>query len=180
MTEVAEHTVDLSLIPKRSNILDCGCRNFSFANYFRERGHRVLAIDIDDLEGVYLKVGISTESGECFVSDHADPQARKLVSEGTKKVRTMTLNELEILTGYEFDLIKLDVEGEEINLLKRWKHPVSKQVSVEFHAHCGQTKEELDELLNYLSQWYTVNNNVWESRHGAGCNYWDVLLISKT
>ena len=79
----------------------------------------------------------------------------------------------------KWDLIKMDIEGEEIKVLRSLQHPYCKQISVEFHAHCGQTKQELDELLDWLSTWYDIHNRVWEERHGAGFNYWDVLLIAK-
>ena len=110
------------------------------------------------------------------VSSDKDPQARRLIEGGDTLV--FTFEELEEDHG-KFDLVKLDVEGEEIKILKSNKHPMAKQLSVEFHAHLGQTKEELDALLEYLSQFYTIHAK-WESRHGAGFNYWDTLLISKT
>lgn len=178
---IAEHSVDLSLLPEQAVILDAGCRGFEFTNYFRELGHNVLAIDIDTLEGDYQRVGIGFSPGKACVTEDFDPQARRLtqIKEGMQQVDVLTLQQLEDFYG-KFDLIKFDVEGEEQAILKTVTHPIARQVSVEFHAHCTlQTKESLDDLLGWLSQWYTIHNQVWESRHGAGFNYWDVLLISK-
>jgi hypothetical protein len=179
---VSEHSVDLSLLPDSATILDCGCRGFGFTNYFRSKGHRVLAIDIDKLDGDYLRVGIGHANGKAAVSEHLDPQARKLTPYDPSKesVDVYTLTNLERIYGQKFDLIKLDVEGEEQSILRTASHPIAKQVSVEFHAHCtSETKETIDDLLSWLGRWYTIYNKVWESRHGAGFNYWDILLIAK-
>jgi hypothetical protein len=82
---------------------------------------------------------------------------------------------------HHWDLIKLDIEGEEYKILERATHPMATQVSVEFHEHTDKRigRDKLDDLLNRLSQFYYINNRVWESRHGAGFNYWDILLTSK-
>ena len=51
----------------------------------------------------------------------------------------------------------------------------------QFHAHCvpSQTKESLDAILDALGQYYDIHNRDWKSMHGAGFNYWSVLLIAK-
>jgi hypothetical protein len=186
---IAEHSVCLDLLPDKARILDAGCRGMEFTHFFRDKGHSVMAIDIADLgsEQSYVRAGISTVTGKAQVTNHVDPQARHIykpipagsyVHKDDDEVYVFTFKELE--NGEPFDLVKLDVEGEEFHVLTQAKHPMAPQVSVEFHAHCGQqTKEHLDHLLLFLSEWYTIHNQVWESRHGAGFNYWDVLLISK-
>lgn len=184
ITTISEHSVCLDLLPAEARILDAGCRGFEFTNYFRERGHQVLAIDIDELpEGnKYLLAGIGYTSGKAGVSESADPQARRLTHPvpGKPEVDVYNIEQLKALAGGPFDLIKMDVEGEELAILNAAAHPMAKQVSVEFHAHCTlQTRAQLDTLLDWLSRWYTVCNRVWENRHGAGFNYWDILLIAK-
>jgi FkbM family methyltransferase len=192
---IAEHSVDLSLLPKNAVILDGGCRGFGFTDYFRDRGHNVLAIDIDTLDRQdYRKVGVSLKQGIAKINYTNDPQATSINEVESIEVkefheRELTNNEVYVcdIKGFEramginqFDLIKLDIEGDEYDILKYSTHPMAKQLSIEFHAHCGkQTKEQLDELLTELSQYYNITAS-WESRHGAGFNYWDVLLISKT
>lgn len=190
---IAEHSVCLELLLERANILDAGCRGFEFTNYFRERGHKVLAIDIDEeLEGNYVKCGIATFTGAACVKNNIDPQAKRIyggietnflqphLRNGMIRVFTLKYLQANFCKDSIFDLIKLDIEGEEVDILKTAIHPIAKQISVEFHAHCtDQTKESLDALLIWLSQWYTIYNQFWESRHGAGFSYWDVLLIQK-
>lgn len=190
ITVIAEHSVCLDLLPERAVILDAGCRGFDFADYFRKRGHLVVAIDIDDLQGDYLKVGLSSASGYAKISKDIDPQARHLVEVVHRQtpfrpeigeVELTTIVALQRYIGINgFDLIKLDIEGEEVAVLENCLHPIAKQISVEFHAHCTlQTRAKIDSLLDQLSEWYTIHNRVWESRHGAGFNYWDILLIAK-
>lgn len=190
ITVIAEHSVCLDLLPPKSRILDAGCRGFDFTDYFRDRGHIVCAIDIDDLgfgQTRYLRAGLSTINGKAQVSGHKDPQARQIINpQRSGDFVHLAEDEVYIFTfaqlknGKEFDLVKLDIEGEEVPILEQNHHPMAKQVSVEFHAHCTlYTRARLDALLDSLEQFYTIHNRVWESRHGAGFNYWDVLLIAK-
>jgi len=180
ITEIAEHSVDLSLLGScPANILDIGCRGFGFADHFG--GENVYSIDIDKLEGDssdYYRCAISDTNSLCGIVNTNDPQARH-ITDGNDII-VMTIDSFSKLVGVEkWDLIKMDIEGEEIKVLKSLKHPYCKQISVEFHAHVNQTKEELDSLLDWLSEWYTIHNRNWVTMHGAGYNYWDILLIAK-
>ena len=188
---VAEHSVNLELLPEQSNILDLGCRGFEFERHFSSLGHFVCCVDADPQikdvpnDANFFRMAISNEEGECAIQNTVDPQARHIIKGiGTKKMTiesfTETLNKNNI-GKIAWDLIKIDIEGEEFNILKSSKHPIAKQVSVEFHAHCRieQTKQSIEELLKELEQYYTVHNAVWETRHSAGYNFWDVLLIAK-
>lgn len=184
---IAEHSVCLDLLPTKARILDAGCRGMEFTNFFRDKGHKVIALDIDDIgdQKEYTRAGIGSISGFSMITPHSDPQARRLdgirnrgMVKHENEVCVFTLEELE--AGEKFDLIKLDVEGEEMMILPTVKHPIAKQVSVEFHAHCGRhSKKDIDDLLDMLSEHYTIYNRVWESRHGCSPNYWDILLIAK-
>ena len=179
---IAEHSVDIGLLMAiPANILDIGCRGFEFSKMFGKRnneGFNVYCIDIDELEGDYFRLAISNKDGMTGINHTNDPQAKHII-EGSE-IPMMTISTFSKMVGVkEWDLIKIDIEGEEYNVLRDAKHPLAKQVSVEFHAHIGQTKQELDELLLYLSNHYTIHNQVWESRHGAGYNYWDILLVAK-
>lgn len=185
ITEIAEHSVDLDLLPKNARILDAGCRGFGFTDAMQKLDHIVYPVDCDDLKTVrnYHQLAIGGSNGTAGVVKTNDPQARH-ITEGTD-VEKITISSFAKRMGLKkFDLIKLDVEGEESRILwqaNTWnEHPLAAQISVEFHAHCGyQTKTQLDDLLDWLDQWYTIHNRVWESRHGAGFNYWDILLIAK-
>ena len=177
---IGEHSVDFSLLGKcPANILDIGCRGFDFACRFG--GEDVYSIDIDVCDGFripYYRLAISDRCGTCGIQRSDDPQATR-ITEG-KEIPMMTIPMFSKMVGVKhWDVIKLDIEGEEIRVLRSLPHPYATQITVEFHAHLGQTKEELDNLLDWLSGWYEIHNRIWEERHGAGYNYWDVLLIRK-
>ena len=173
--QIGEHSYDPYWLRKGSNILDIGCRGFEFRNHFNKQN--VYSIDIDDLDDEnYYPVAISDKDGWTGVKQ--DGQATR-ITEGNE-IQKMTLKTFsEFVNVSHWDLIKMDIEGEEVKVLKSLTHPYCKQISVEFHAHCGQTKDELDNLLDWLSEWYVIYNRVWEQRHCAGYNYWDILLIAK-
>lgn len=179
--EIAEHSVCLELLPEKSNVLDLGCRGFLFSEAMEDLGHKVYAIDIDDFPNRnYYKLAISDKDGFCSVVHTSDPQA-KHISEGGD-LKKMTIDSFSKMVNVDkWDLIKIDIEGEEIPILKSLNHPVAKQLSVEFHAHCvpSQTKESLDELIDWLSQWYNVYNRNWITMHGVSENYWDILFVAK-
>lgn len=193
---IHEHSVDLDLLPEKAAILDAGCRGLEFTRHFQQLGHNVLAIDIDDLGEEnklrYLRMGLYFHAGKTMVSDDEDPQARHITDvhlfEKGQDVPKIKEGEVYLATiagcahscdVEQFDLIKMDIEGAEFVILQNEKHPIAKQVSVEFHAHCGQSKQQLDHLLKWLGKWYDVHNQVWEERHGCSANYWDILLIAK-
>jgi len=185
--EIAEHTIWRGHInyPKgieNSNVLDLGCRNFHFTNELKKRGHNVYSVDIDLLPesgDQYYRIGISDKDGTCGIVKSQDPNATH-ITDGDE-ILMISLDSFTKSVGVEhWDLIKLDIEGEELKVLKSANHPIADQLSVEFHAHCTeQTKESIDDTLEYLRKWYYVDRIIWENRHYAGENYWDVLLISK-
>lgn len=177
---VEEHSVDESLLPIHANILDLGCRGFQFTNKLRELEHKVYPVDIGEFEGDYYRYAIAHKDGSCGVSNERDPDATHII-EGNE-IPMMTIESFGKLVKVDkWDLIKMDIEGEEYNILKESKHPMAPQVSVEFHAHCvqSQTKGVLDNLLDWLSTWYYIHNRVWEEKHSCHANYWDILLIAK-
>lgn len=186
---IAEHTVRLESLPrlrgtdkidyKNLNILDLGCRDFSFTNHFKERGARVYSVDIDNLEGDYIWCAISDKDGVCGVVKTEDAQATH-IGTGTD-VRMMTLETLNKYVSVDhWHIIKMDIEGEEMSVLQSANHPIADQVTVEFHAHTGrQNRKQIDALLTYLKKWYVIENRYWEDRHCAGCNYWDILLVAR-
>jgi FkbM family methyltransferase len=182
LKEIFEHTVDIDLLNENSKILDLGCRGFLFKDYLEQNNlGKVYAVDIDQLDrGDYYRLAISDEDGTCSIVHTSDAQA-KHIKEGNE-IQKMTIDSFSKMVGVEsWDLIKIDVEGEEYKIMKSLKHPAAQQISIEFHEHCDCRigKEELDNMLNWLANYYEVYNRVWEQRHGCQDNYWDILLVSK-
>lgn len=187
ITVIAEHSVNLALLPHKAKILDAGCRGFDFFMQLTGLGHEVYPLDIDTLDTriPYHRLALAHKNGFCAIQRFDnDPQSTRIGSEhlSTEPVEMITVTDFSQRVGvHHWDLIKLDIEGEEYKILERATHPMATQVSVEFHEHTDKRigRDKLDDLLNRLSQFYYINNRVWESRHGAGFNYWDILLTSK-
>jgi len=177
---IAEHKVDLSLLPDKANILDLGCRGFEFYEYFKAKGHDVYPVDIDILETEhkYYRVGITDINGKMGVQKTNDPQATSL--KVGDEIVVYTLETFSALNGVNmWDLIKMDVEGSEFNIIMGMTRPMAKQLSIEFHIHTGiyseigmQLMERQLTTLGYIPVSHELTN-----QHGAGFNYWDSLWV---
>lgn len=183
MTTIAEHTVDLSLLPEKANILDLGCLGFLFTNHMRSLGHKVTAVDIQDLEGVYLKLAVVANDragGMAPIERSKDPQATR-VTHGHYSgewVQTTSVRQLVSRCGF-FDLIKMDIEGSEYEVIMSLTEAPATQLSIEFHLHTGiykdaQVKEMEDRLLSL--GYFPVKHDKYPA-HGLQANYWDSLFI---
>lgn len=193
---IAEHSVDMDLLPERGNILDAGCRGFGFSNWFNLAGHRVFTVDADPYvqpngglnSQNHYNVAITNYTGNCYLVRSSDPQATKIepmISEEFAIVRgstpCYTLKELTrtLSVGY-WDLIKLDIEGSEREVLMSMDKPYARQLSIEFHAHCAYDLETIDRLVAKLEGiGYIAIQHKIERRHGLGLNAWDSLFVLK-
>lgn len=191
---IAEHTIETDLLTPGGFVLDAGCRNFNFAKELTQKGCYVLAIDADpSIEGpsdvknlLFQNFAISHDGGDKLLLMHDNPEARHLVLEGVSKfprVKVPSLTIQGIMSRFEvpkWDAVKLDIEGAEYEILKSWPGPISKQISIEFHEHCGRRDPKLyDQIFEHLGKWYRVMRHVLENKHCAGPNYWDTLLVEK-
>lgn len=177
---VAEHKVDMSLLPEKANILDIGCRGFQFYEYFKNLGHDVYPVDIDILETdhKYYLVGITDINGKMGVEKTNDPQGTRL-KEGDEII-VYTLETFSALQGInKWDLIKMDVEGSEFNIIMGMTRPMAKQLSIEFHLHTGVYSEIGMQLMErqLKNLGYNPVSHELTNQHGAGFNYWDSLWV---
>ena len=179
------HSIYESLLPINANVLDLGCRDFNFTDKMRELEHTVYPVDIGEFDGDHYRIAISDKDGRCGVVNEEQPDATHI--KNGDEIPMMTMESFSKHVGVDhWDFIKMDIEGEELNILMNAEeHPIASQVSVEFHTHCtDQTKEQVDECLDYLSEWYNIYNRNWDyvdpknhPEQGVK-NYWDVLLVA--
>lgn len=190
----AEHTIDLALLTPGGWVLDVGCRNFTFARELAEHGCQVVAIDADPtvedpkLEHVTFKhLALAPEPGDYEFLMHDNPEARCLVFKGNANsdrprvtVQADTIEQLTARAGIsQWDVVKLDVEGAEYDILRKWPGPIAKQISVEFHEHCygRQPDSTYDGIIGRLASFgYEVVRHERDSRMCAGMNFWDSLF----
>jgi FkbM family methyltransferase len=176
---IAEHSVDLDLLPEKAKILDLGCRGFLFTDELRRLGHNVLAVDCDKFEREdYFQIAISNKVGRVGIKRSNDPQAT-MIMEGSEFM-CMDLKMLMLTARVEFfDLIKIDVEGAEYEIIMSLEKAPAKQISVEFHLHTGIYGENEMLLMENKLLWlgYFPVKHDKTKQHGLSYNYWDSLWI---
>lgn len=176
-----EHSYVPELLPSRAKILDLGCRGFYISAFFGDK-HDVVNVDVDDLDGVYIKKAITGRNGIATMQYMSgDPQATKVVSLGKGvQVETITLDRLSEMCGVTlWDLIKMDIEGSELDVIMGLNRAPARQLSVEFHLHTGAYGEnEVKQMVGKLtSLGYKIHSHEKYPAHGCGPNYWDSLFI---
>lgn len=179
---IAEHKVDVDLLPEKAKILDAGCRGFLFTDEMRRRGHNVIAIDIEEFDRKdYHRVALTGTIGTVGIRRNSDPQG-STVTEGID-IPSYHLNALSFACHIiQWDLIKMDIEGSEQQVIYEMPVPMAKQLSIEFHLHTGiYTEKEVDSMVAKLeSLGYETVSHEKTSQHGMGFNYWSSLFILKS
>lgn len=187
-----EHTIDADRLTG-GWVLDAGCRDFAFSRQMAELGCRVIALDADPtvedplLGGIrFYNFALDAETGEREIVMTADPQARHFAGLYTgspaverRRVQAVTVLQMMRSLGIDcWDVVKLDIEGAEYEILRRWSGPIARQISVEFHEHCAQRPPELyAEIFQHLGSWYDVVQHEKEARHCLPPNWFDTLLV---
>lgn len=186
MVTIGGHTFDETLLSD-GVIIDVGCRDFTFANYFN--GKDVYCIDPDPkvfntLSRFHcLNVALSDKSGDSFFYENGEATCLKELDPDQyhpfTPCKTITIEDLYKITGENVDLLKLDCEGAEYLILSDDFRPVPKQISVEFHHHCipDVHNKHIDRILTMLKKNYDVYGMEWKKMHGCDFNFWDVLFI---
>ena len=171
-------------------IIDIGCRDFTFADYFTNS--LVYCVDVDKkvFEGVnkphtFINAAISDKVGKSGYYENGEATCIKEIDPDQShpfiECDTITMDRLYEITGTNVDILKLDCEGAEYIILGETFKSIPKQITVEFHHHCVPElhNKSYGSIIERLSNDYTVNNSVWEKRHGCGYNFWDTLFIRK-
>lgn len=185
LTEIHEHTVDLTLLPEKALIADLGCYGMEFTNYFRGLGHTVHAVDIQILDrylGDYDRIAIAGYNGETAIVRTDDLQATHVVNDlnGKELIACLTLETYMLMKNVNmYDLIKCDSEGSEYPMIMALTKPPARQLSLEMHLHTGvYTENAVTEMVYHLSTLgYEAVSHKKEDRHCAGENYWSSLFI---
>lgn len=197
MITVGGHTFEETLLTDGC-IIDVGCRGFEFANHFagmnKYLAGKIYCIDPDPMVFVnisnphgmvHLNVAISDKAGDSEYYENGEATCLKQLhhfqDHRIKPCKTITMDDLYAITGTNVDILKLDCEGAEYIILGESFRPIPKQISVEFHNHCVPAIHQANykAIVERLSKDYTMHNDVWEARHGAGFSFWDTLFIKK-
>jgi FkbM family methyltransferase len=210
ITTIYEHSVDLEILEKGGWVLDLGCGvDFLFSKAMLEKGMKVLAVDpnpkisqIPDHPNFYfVNKAITTEESkepleftiyndsDAFSSVNTMHDVSFVEKQGNIMIETVTLNDLkDEFSINSIELIKIDIEGAEYGLLESLHHPISRQISIEYHDFRGMNpyfpNNQLyhDKLKIKLGFYNFVKYSI-EQHKGIsgeqGLNYWDCLLVQK-
>lgn len=182
ITVIAEHSVQLDLLPANATILSLGCRGFIFEDEMQRLGHKVFPVDIDLLpeNRPYYRIAISDHDGKCGIQHDNDKQATR-IKEGSE-ISCYTLESFSLACNVDvWDVIKSDIEGGEWQMIMSLKKAPAKQLSIEYHLHTGiygiNEVRLMDAKLKALG-YYPASHEM-TKQHGLDFNYWDSLWILK-
>lgn len=188
------HSIDASLLSKGEWVLDVGCLGFPFSRSLQNLGMKVLAVDpnpsLSPPPGIHFENVALVSDGSRTEADYIiapNPDANALTSavdiarfpaHKLIKVRCDTIENLMRRYGIDmFDVVKLDCEGSEIDILTGMSRPLARQISVEFHAHCGQPHSAARRAVDHLiSIGYRPVQHQLIPCFGVP-NYWDSLFV---
>lgn len=177
-------------------VLDVGARGFIYSRHFAGKGHRVIALDPSpDVEDPkepnleYMRLALVGVEGKRELVMHENHDGRFIKSPGeaselTKypvvEVEGVNISTLSTRCNVpQWDLVKINCEGEEYEILPRWPGPIARQMVVSFHEHwrpAGNAK--ISAIVEYLKQWYTPVKHLVEFKH-YGHNFWDSVFALK-
>ena len=190
---------------KNANVLDVGCRSFSFTNAMLKRGCNIYAIepdiDVKVIDDIRLRrvalvsrehagkdqtlIKWSTGEGNHLASIRGErPRSHVKQSTPCESIVDVT-REFDVRC---WDVVKLDCEGAEYEILLDWPGLISRQITVEFHEHTGANpggEATYKKIIKHLSQWYDVVQHVKGPMYTNGrlmckaINYWDSLFVLK-
>ena len=122
------HTIDVNRLTPGGWTLDAGCYGMDFSKKMLELGQIVVAVDPacvfthDDLATpnlFILKVALAAQGGPRYFHEDKDPLISKLCTTGEMMVFCMSVADIMTQNGiHHFDVVKLDIEGAELNCLK--------------------------------------------------------------
>lgn len=196
---IDNHSVAVDLLTN-GTVVDAGARGFRFAKELAWRGCRVIAMDPDwevtDPKHInidFLNVGLYWPSINAFSQRWLvmtpDPEARhtSVQQPTTGQFCPIGMVSLEHVRKamqvktWPLDVLKLNVEGDEYEILENLQEPPARQIVVSFHEHTARKRgdEAIQQIVDHLSKWYVPVRHVKDARYCAGMNFWDSLFIMK-
>jgi FkbM family methyltransferase len=194
LATVCDHTFIDSIIGNKSIVLDLGANRCSFANHMISTyGAEVIAVEPnpalvakwDDnprLTAVNKAVGENKDQTPFYITRNSEsssidkPETADVLRE--IRVDCVTLQQLfEICNIGTVDLLKIDIEGSEIEMLKNAPDELLKsipQITVEFHDFNGRvSKTEVRRVIERLTRLNFGYISLWMRSYG------DVLFFNR-
>jgi len=196
-----EHSFDLDLLLSGpATAIDVGCRGFSLPRFLASHGVEVWAYDVDprvvDPKVPSVRYQNAAVLGRrdfrplVGVMETSDPAATSVVIGDHQNARVAGVrigDAASLVGGGRVGLLKLDCEGSEYAIMEELADlhgPVFRQISVEYHDHCGKMPPGgegwFDEIAARLSRHYTIVKHHKETPPWGGRPaYVDCLYVAK-
>jgi len=180
--KISDHSIDLDLLNEYSIIFDIGGYLGDFSGYLLEYvkcnyyiyepNYRLTQLknrfkDNDKVKVIYKAISTTNEDRKLFLGMKMGPnwikstgssfyKSHKSVKNRFIKVRCTTLkNEIKRFDIDTIDLIKINIEGEEKNIIYDLPLKNIKQISISFHDHCGiegYTKDTVNDIRLFIKK----------------------------
>lgn len=196
--KLAEHSIDVDLLPDAPRILDVGCRDFGFDRMILELRPmaKIIAIDPDPvmevpsdiiLDGriMFLRIALTASKDQRVWYQERGGEANAIVT-GRLDAKTMQVPNLtmqQMLNEFwpYYDVVKLDCEGSEFEILEQWPGKIAGQISVEFHDYTNWMKWDdryFQKLFaGPLRDYQIVQHERFGIGPGNDQGHWDSLLV---
>jgi FkbM family methyltransferase len=172
---VAEHTIDVDLLPESPLVLDVGCRRFNFCEEIlalRPKA-QIIAFDpgpdieaLDDMRITFMNFALmhGAHEGAWLSMNDCSSIVSTVYQDGLVEVPVIGMDEILYHWPY-FDLMKFDCEGCEFAILENWPGKCAGQINIEFHDNMvspdgkGLPQSYFDELFHVKLSDYRVIQN---------------------
>lgn len=185
---IAEHTVDLSLLRPGALILDLGSREGNWSKAMQQYSfYNIKRVDADPSTDAY-HYAVSSQDGLLIdfitygngTGNYIDDGRKLPENHSRHKVETRRIDTLvrELFDKERIDLIKIDIEGEEVPALLALTEAPAEQLSIEFHLHTGTPHWQVLAVIAHLRELgYEYVHSDYSDKHGSGLNYWNELFV---
>lgn len=190
---ISEHTLLLRYLRPDSIVLDLGANHGNFSTTFQKRhGGKFFAVEANpelyqELKEKQFNVIHAAASGKpgaiefnISVEDDASSIFAIAANKNQKTVKVEALNYANILKKFRLktcDVLKLDIEGAEVELLESMKDEEIQQISqitIEFHSFMGYYSSKVsDRIVNRIKQLGFYDFRIYKG------NDEDVLMVNK-
>lgn len=190
---ISGHTLLLRYLKPNSIILDLGANHGNFSTTFQKRhGGKIFAVEANpelyqELKEKQFNVIHAAASGKpgaiefnISVEDDASSIFAIAAEKNQKTVKVEALNYADILKKFRLktcDVLKVDIEGAEVELIEAMKDEEIKkisQISIEFHSFMGYYPSEVsDRIVNRIKKLGFYDFRIYKGDDE------DVLMVNK-
>ena len=172
LMRIHEFVFEDSLFSKEGYSLEIGSKSMLFANIMLSKGFKHIIVEPDQTVLFPSKNNLIFIN-EVLVGDESMEEVDFIITNDTlthhlnnvgfnfsyndvavAKVRVKATTIGKIMQRFripQFELIAMDCEGAEEQIILSLREPIAKQLSIEFHTHCGQPVASVENMARHLT-----------------------------